>query len=192
MRCIHSSTPYLLNIQDGWIVSPTQWTWVWWTLGAGDGQGGLACCSSWGCKELDTTERLNWTIHNPWNSPGQNTGVGSRSLLQGIFPTQGSNLGLPHCRQIFYPMNHQGSPKILESLNTKGRNEKYKYLSATWGYEDKHLEKQQHTWGLPWKASTSSWERTATCRIQQHALSAQVWGNVALKTSEREVCMLDG
>ena len=33
-----------------------------WTLGVGDGQGGLACCSSWGCKELDTTERLNWTV----------------------------------------------------------------------------------------------------------------------------------
>ena len=32
-----------------------------WTLGDGDGQGGLACCNSWGCKELDTTERLNWT-----------------------------------------------------------------------------------------------------------------------------------
>ena len=36
----------------------------------------------------------------PWNSPGQNTGVGSRSLLQGVFPTQGSNPGLPHCRWI--------------------------------------------------------------------------------------------
>jgi len=32
-----------------------------WTLGVGDGQGGLACCNSWGCKESDTTERLNWT-----------------------------------------------------------------------------------------------------------------------------------
>ena len=31
----------------------------WWTLGIGDGQGGLACCGSWGCKELDTTEQLN-------------------------------------------------------------------------------------------------------------------------------------
>jgi len=37
----------------------------------------------------------------PWNSPGKNTGVGSRSLLQGIFLTQGSNLGLPQCRQIY-------------------------------------------------------------------------------------------
>ena len=40
---------------DGWMASPTQWIWV------GDEQGGLACCSPWGHKELDTTERLNWT-----------------------------------------------------------------------------------------------------------------------------------
>ena len=46
---------------DGWMASLTQWTRVGWTLGVGDGQGGLACCSSWGRKELDTTERLNWT-----------------------------------------------------------------------------------------------------------------------------------
>ena len=48
------------------------------------------------------------------NSPGQNTGVGSLSLLQGIFPTQGSNPGLPHCRQILYQLSHKGSPRILE------------------------------------------------------------------------------
>ena len=36
-------------------------------------------------------------LYSPWSSPGQNTGVGSLSLLQGIFPTKGSNLGLPHC-----------------------------------------------------------------------------------------------
>jgi len=46
----------------------------------------------------------------PWNSPGQNTGVGSHFLLQGIFPTQGSNPGLLHCRQILYQLSHQGSP----------------------------------------------------------------------------------
>ena len=40
-------------------------------------------------------------LYNPWNFPGQNTGVGSHSLLQGIFPTQGSNPGLPHCRRFF-------------------------------------------------------------------------------------------
>ena len=50
----------------------------------------------------------------PWNSPGQNTGVGSLSLLQGIFPTQGSNPGLLHCRWILYQLSHKGSPRILE------------------------------------------------------------------------------
>ena len=47
---------------------------------------------------------------SPWNSPGQNTGVGSRSLLQGFFPTQGSNPGLLHCRQVLYQLSYQGSP----------------------------------------------------------------------------------
>ena len=49
-------------------------------------------------------------LYSPWNSPGQNTGVGSLSLLQGIFPTQGSNPGLPHCRQILYQLSPQGKP----------------------------------------------------------------------------------
>ena len=53
-------------------------------------------------------------LHSPWNSLGQNTGVGSLSLLQGIFPTQGSNPGLPHCRQILYQLSYKGSPRILE------------------------------------------------------------------------------
>ena len=49
-------------------------------------------------------------LYRPWNSPGQNTGVGSLSFLQGIFPTQGSNPGLPHCRRILYQLSHEGSP----------------------------------------------------------------------------------
>ena len=53
-------------------------------------------------------------LYSPWNFPGQNTGVGSLSLLQGIFPTQGSNPGLPHCRRILYQLSHQGSLRILE------------------------------------------------------------------------------
>ena len=46
----------------------------------------------------------------PWDSPGKNIGVDSHSLLQGIFPTQGLNTGLLHCRQILYHLTHQGSP----------------------------------------------------------------------------------
>ena len=47
--------------RDGWMATPTRRSWVGWTPGAGDGQGGLECCSSWGHKESDTTEWLNWT-----------------------------------------------------------------------------------------------------------------------------------
>ena len=46
---------------DGWMASPTRWTWVW--VSSGSGQGSLACCDSWGRKELDRTEWLNWTEH---------------------------------------------------------------------------------------------------------------------------------
>ena len=45
---------------DGWMASPTPWTWVWASSGVIGGQGSLACCNPWGRKELDTTEQLNW------------------------------------------------------------------------------------------------------------------------------------
>ena len=53
-------------------------------------------------------------LYSPWNSPCQATGVGSLCFLQGIFPTQESNWGLPHCRRILYQLSHKGSPRILE------------------------------------------------------------------------------
>ena len=56
-------------------------------------------------------------LYSPWNSPGQNTGVGSLSLPQGIVPTQGSNPGLPHCRQILYQLGHKGSPETFHNHN---------------------------------------------------------------------------
>ena len=65
----------------------------------------------------------------PCNSPGQSTGVGSQSLLQGIFPIQGLNPGLPHCRWILYHLNYQERPRkskigkwesMRRTLETKG------------------------------------------------------------------------
>ena len=52
------------------------------------------------------------TVHG--DSPGKNTRVSCHAFLQGVFPTQGSNPGLPHCRQTLYCPNHKGSPRILE------------------------------------------------------------------------------
>ena len=63
-------------------------------------------------------------ICSPWKSPGQNTEVGSLYLLQGIFPTQGSNPDLLHYRRILYQLSHQGSPLytighiIMEARNS--------------------------------------------------------------------------
>ena len=76
---------------------------------------GRLCCAKQGKVKvaqscltlLDPTDCL-------WNSPSQNTGVGSLSLLQGIFPIQGSNPGLLHCKWILYQLSHKGSPRILE------------------------------------------------------------------------------
>ena len=88
------------------------------------GTGGLVGCCLWGCTESDTTEATQQQQQHtyeksesasrsvalqphglcparllcPWNSPGKNTAVGSHSLLQGIFPTEGSNPGLLHRR----------------------------------------------------------------------------------------------
>ena len=68
-------------------------------------------------------------LYSAWNSPGQNTGVSSLSLLQGIFPTQVSNPGLLHCSRILYQLSHKGSPgssklnikrkKFLSSIGTR-------------------------------------------------------------------------
>ena len=69
--------------------------------------------TSWKWKSLSHV----WLFVTPWtieNSLGQNTGVGSLSLLQGIFPTQGLNPGLLHCRWILYQLSHKGSPRVLE------------------------------------------------------------------------------
>ena len=73
------------------------------------------CLVSQSCLTLCDPVYYSWpgsSVHG--DSPGKNTGVGCRALLQGIFPTQGLNPGLPHCRRILYHLSHQGSPRILE------------------------------------------------------------------------------
>ena len=81
---------------------------------------GLSCPHS-GCLPNSGVEPRSPTLQAdslPAEPQGKskNTGVGSRSLLQGIFPTQGLNPGLPHCRRILYQLSHQGSPRILECV----------------------------------------------------------------------------
>ena len=79
-------------------------------------------------------------LYSPWISLGHNTGVGSLSFLQGIFPTQGSNPGFPHCRWILYQLSHKGSPGSevataikFREVKKKGVGENSYRLSSTGG-----------------------------------------------------------
>ena len=77
---------------------------------------GLTLCGSMDCSLLGSC------VHG--DSPGKNTGVAFHALLQGPFPIQGSNPGLPHCRQILYCLSHQGSPTVVGLDNSFNRFDK--------------------------------------------------------------------
>ena len=72
-------------------------------------------------------------LYSPWKSPGQNTGVGSLPLLQGIFPTQGSNPSLPHCRQILCQLSHNGSPGMLKWVAYSLLQRIFQTQESNWG-----------------------------------------------------------
>ena len=75
----------------------------------------VLCLAAQSCLTLcDPTDCSPPGSSVPGDSPGKNTGAGCPALLQGNFPTQGSNPGLPHCRWILYQRSHQGSPRTLE------------------------------------------------------------------------------
>ena len=107
---------------DGWMASPTRWTWVWVNSGSRWQTGRPGVLQFMGSQRIghDWATELNWTGLQPpgfsvhGDSPGKNTGVGCYALLQGIFLTQGSNPGLLHCPRILYRLSHEGSPKLLE------------------------------------------------------------------------------
>ena len=88
---------------------------------------------SWGCNDTKVTKVILWKVKvmllspvrlfatpwtvaarllHPWDFPGKNTGAGCHFLLQGIFLTQGLNVGLPHCRQTL-PSEPTENPKVL-------------------------------------------------------------------------------
>ena len=89
------------------------------------------------------------TLYSPWNSSGQNTGVGSLSLLQGIFPTQGSKRGLLHCRwihyQLSYPYCFSNHPILDNFLKTPSES----FWYACGGLSEKAMAPHSST--LAWK-----------------------------------------
>ena len=87
-------------------------------------------------------------LYSPWNSLGQNTGVGSLSLLHRIFPTQGSNPGILHCRQTLHCLSHQGSPYQL-GIDKR----EYEISECVWErqQERERMRGEMHReWGRKW------------------------------------------
>ena len=75
-----------------------------------------------------TVARQGWDFLCLWDFPGKNTGVGCHALLQGIFPTQGLNPSLPHCRQILNCLSHRGKPKVIVSLHVDTNSVFFEYV----------------------------------------------------------------
>ena len=87
-------------------------------------------CSNVGCSVLSDSLQPH-ELYNPWNSPGQNTGVGSLSLVRGIFPTQGLNPDLPHCRRILNQMSCQVVKETARNLINRALKIR-RHLSNSW------------------------------------------------------------
>ena len=116
----------------------------------------------------------NHGLYSSWNSPGQNTGMGNLSLLQGIFPTEGSNPGLLHCRRILYQLSHKGSPKINMGP----------MQSITWTLESENLSRLEQK-----KDSDVAVLRCESTQ-KEAARTDKQWGNRDLShtTQGAEVC----
>ena len=91
-------------------------------------------CQSLSCIQLFLTPWIQPTrVLYSWNSPGKNPGVGCRFIVQGTFLTQGSNLGLLHCRQFLYRLSHQGS-----QLSTK-HNQKNSTVAKSFTFQNSKI-----------------------------------------------------
>ena len=107
------------------------------------------------CSVMSNSLEPHGLYNSPWNPPGQNTGVGSLSLLQGIFRTQGSNPSLPHCSWILYQLSHKKSPTMLSlgSLSllqwiflTQESNQGQGLLHCRWILYQLGYQGRPHSW----------------------------------------------
>jgi len=108
-----------------------------WTPGVGDGQGGLACCNSWGRKESDTTERLNWT---DWGKEGRRKWQPTPVFLPGKFHGQRNLVGYSLCGRKESAMTEH----IITGKEGKGDG------SSLSVYNGLHVARRSHTIYLVW------------------------------------------
>ena len=106
-------------------------------------------------------------LYSPWNSPGQNIGVGSLSLLQGIFPTQGSNPGLLHCRWILYQLRHKGNPLIALFASIQFVLV-FSIIHTQWVQLEKAVAPHSSTlaWKIPWTEEPGRLQSMGSLRVR--------------------------
>ena len=126
-------------------------------------------------------------LYSPWDSPGQITGVGSLSLLQGIFPTQGSNPGLPHCRQNLYQLSYKGNPRILEWVAfpfSRGSSQPRNWTGVSCIADKIFTNWAMYSWLKRQRRERSTAElkssRKAVRGWQQHRVRGQTEGNIVM------------
>ena len=119
----------------------------------------LSCV--WLCNPVDCSPRGS-SVHG--DSPCKNTEVSCHALLQEIFPTQGSNPGVPHCRQILYWLSHQGSPSLQIEVVSELQFSSYSLYIQGSLFLLRH-PKHTHTNFIPQRLKTISKARTFTVQI---------------------------
>ena len=114
-------------------------------------------------------------LYSPWNCPSQNTGVGSHSLLQAIFPTQGSNPGLLHHRRILYQLSHQGNPKLACAFTKK------KSMHCCWLFSHPVISDSLRLHGLQYSRPPCS---SPSPRVYPSSCSLHWWCHPAISSSD--------
>ena len=111
---------------DGWMASLTRWMWVSVNSGVGDGQGGLACCDSWGRKESDTTEWLIWCGFGKWKFI-----FTSHSNWDFSFPTpkRTNNIPIPHCPVTCWCLHQNMTEHTTSGHYVQLKSDRYYYSS---------------------------------------------------------------
>ena len=147
------------------------------------------------CLEINLKVKWKSLIH-VWlfaTSPGQNTGVGSLSLLQGIFPTQESTWGLLHCRWILYQPSYQGSPRILEwvaypfsSRSSHPRNP-IRVSSITGGFFTNQAIREAPEINLTKEKKRKAWH-TAVHVVTKNWTQFSDWITMRRETNDPNIC----
>ena len=133
--------------------------------------------------------------YSPRNSPGQNPGVGSLSLLQGIFPTQGSNPGLLHCRWILYQLSHKGSPKMTWDRGNRRKSSFILCLREFYKQSQKpHVQERVRGRKVKWGLYTILKEVSPGCPLEGLVLKRklQYFGHLMWRTDSFEKTLMLG